>query len=95
LVLPEATYPSLALAATFAEVVLGLLLVVGWRTRIAALVSGVMLLVFAVTMTAALGIKAPLSFGVFSAMGGAFLLASCAEYPFSIDQLRGESLRDV
>jgi uncharacterized membrane protein YphA (DoxX/SURF4 family) len=93
--LPEATYPSLALAATFAEVVLGLLLVVGWRTRIAALVSGFMLLVFAVTMTAALGIKAPLSFGVFSAMGGAFLLASCAEYPFSIDQLRGESLRDV
>jgi uncharacterized membrane protein YphA (DoxX/SURF4 family) len=93
--LPEATYPTLAIAATFAEILLGILLVLGWQTRIAALLSGVLLLVFAVTMTAALGIKAPLNFGVFSAMGGAFLLASCAEYPFSIDHLRRESLRDA
>jgi uncharacterized membrane protein YphA (DoxX/SURF4 family) len=91
--LPRATYPTLAIAATCAETLLGILLVLGWQTRIAALLSGVLLLVFAVTMTAALGIKAPLSFGVFSAMGGAFLLASCADYPFSIDHLRGESLR--
>ncbi len=93
--LPEATYPTLAIAATVAEILLGILLVLGWQTRIAALLSGVLLLVFAVTMTAALGIKAPLNFGVFSALGGAFLLASCAEYPFSIDHLRRESLRDA
>jgi uncharacterized membrane protein YphA (DoxX/SURF4 family) len=93
--LPEATYPTLAVAATFAETLLGILLVLGWQTRITALLSGVLLLVFAVTMTAALGIKAPLSFGVFSAMGGAFLLASCAEYPFSIDHVRGESFIDA
>ena len=87
-------YPTLAIAATAAETLLGVQLVLGWQTRIAALLSGALLLVFAVTMTAALGIKAPLSFGVFSAMGGAFLLASCAEYPFSIDHLRGESPQD-
>jgi uncharacterized membrane protein YphA (DoxX/SURF4 family) len=86
--MPEATYHTLAIAATVAETVLGLLLVLGWQTRIAALLSGAMLLVFAVTMTAALGIKAPLTFGVFTAMGAAFLLASCAEFPFSIDHLR-------
>jgi len=62
--------------------------VLGFQTRIAALLSGVLLLLFAVTMTGALGIKAPLDLSVFSAMGGAFLLASCAEYPFSIDFLR-------
>ena len=86
--LPEATYPTLAITATIAEALLGILLVLGWQTRIAALLSGAMLFVFAVTMTAALGIKAPLTFGVFTAMGGAFLLASCAEFPFSIDHLR-------
>jgi uncharacterized membrane protein YphA (DoxX/SURF4 family) len=93
--LPEAIYPTLAIAATFAEILLGILLVLGWQTRAAAFLSGVLLLIFAVTMTAALGIKAPLNFGVFSAMGGAFLLASCEEYPLSIDHLRGESLRDA
>jgi uncharacterized membrane protein YphA (DoxX/SURF4 family) len=87
--LPRATYPALAIAATCAEAVLGILLILGWQTRIAALLTGLLLLVFAVTMTAALGIKAPLSFGVFSAMGGAFLLATCAEYPISIDHARG------
>jgi uncharacterized membrane protein YphA (DoxX/SURF4 family) len=92
--LPQATYPALAIAATCAETLLGILLVLGWQTRIAALLSGGMLLVFAGTMTAALGIKAPLTFGVFSAMGGAFLLASCAEFPFSIDHLR-RSFRDA
>jgi uncharacterized membrane protein YphA (DoxX/SURF4 family) len=93
--LPEATFPILAIAATGAETLLGILLILGWQTRIAALLSGAMLLIFAVTMTAALGVKAPLSFGVFSAMGGAFLLASCADYPLSIDHLRGGSLRDA
>lgn len=85
--LPKAMIPTLAIAATCAEVVLGILLVLGWQTRIAALLSGVLLLIFAVTMTVALGIKAPLDYSVFTAMGGALLLASRAEYPFSIDHL--------
>lgn len=89
--LPKATIPILAIASTCAETLLGILLVLGWQTRIAALSSGVLLLLFAVTMTGALGIKAPLDLSVFSAMGGAFLLASCAEYPFSIDHLRRKS----
>src|SRR4051812_28678896 len=35
--LPKATYPTLAIAATSAELLLGILLLVGWQTRIAAL----------------------------------------------------------
>src|SRR4029077_1253458 len=84
--LPRATIPTLAVVATCAETVLGMLRVLGWQTRMAALLSGVLLMLFAFTMTAALGIKAPLDASVFSAAGGAFLLARCAEYPFSIDQ---------
>lgn len=89
--LPRATIPIAAIAATCAETLLGILLVLGWQTRIAALSSGVLLLLFAVGMTGATGIKAPLDYSVFSAMGGAFLLATCAEYPFSIDHLRRKS----
>ena len=86
--LPKATIPALAILSTGAEGILAILLLFGWQTRIAALLSGVLLLSFAVTMTGALGIKAPLDLSVFSAAGGAFLLAGSTEYPFSIDQLR-------
>ena len=89
--LPKGTITTLAIVSTCAETVFGVLLVLGWRTRTAALLSGVLLLSFAVTMAAALGIKAPLDFSVFSASGGAFVLASCTEYPFSIDRLRRDS----
>jgi uncharacterized membrane protein YphA (DoxX/SURF4 family) len=89
--LPKGTITTLAIVATCAESILGVLLLLGWQTRTAALLSGVMLLLFAVTMAGTLGIKAPLDFSVFSASGGAFVLASCTEYPFSIDRLRRDS----
>lgn len=90
--LPKGTITTLAIVSTCAETILGFLLLLGWQTRTTAFLSGVLLLLFAVSMTVALGIKAPLDASVFSAAGGAFLLANCAEYPFSIDQLRRYSL---
>jgi uncharacterized membrane protein YphA (DoxX/SURF4 family) len=89
--LPKGTITTLAIVSTCAETILGFLLLLGWQTRTAALLSGVLLLLFAVTMAGALGIKVPLDFSVFSASGGAFLLAGCTEYPFSIDRLRRDS----
>jgi len=74
--LPKAMIPALAIIATCAEVLLGLCLIVGWQTRVAAWGAGILLTTFAITMAAALGLKAPLDFSVFSAAGGAFLLAS-------------------
>ena len=85
--LPAATIPALAIISTAAETILGLLLVVGWKTHITALLSGILLTAFALTMTLALGVKAPLNFSVFSAAGGALLLAASAESPFSLDEL--------
>lgn len=76
--LPATTIPALAFVATAAETLLGLLLVLGWKTRMTALLSGVLLTIFALTMTAALGVKAPLNLSVFSAAGGALLLATCS-----------------
>lgn len=93
---PTAVIPALAWAATFAEILLGLALVLGFFTRVAALLSGLMLLVFALTMTFALGVKAPLAFSVFSASAGAFLLAAYGKYPLSMDALKSprESLAE-
>jgi len=93
---PTAVIPALAWAATFAEILLGLALVLGFFTRVAALLSGLMLLVFALTMIFALGVKAPLNFSVFSSSAGAFLLAAFGKYPLSIDALKSprESLAE-
>jgi uncharacterized membrane protein YphA (DoxX/SURF4 family) len=85
--LPAAMIPALAIIATAAETLLGLLLILGWQTRVTALLSGVLLAIFALTMTIALGVKAPLNFSVFSAAAGALLLSGCANFPFSLDEL--------
>jgi uncharacterized membrane protein YphA (DoxX/SURF4 family) len=79
--------PTLGVTATGAEILCGLLLLVGWHTRATALLSGLLLLTFAVAMTLALGIKAPLNFAVFTGVGGALLLANCESFPFSLDEL--------
>ena len=89
--LPDALIPAVASIATCAEAVLGLSLLTGWHTRTAALLSGILLTLFGVTMALALGVKAPLDFSVFSAAGGAFLLATCTELPVSVDELRRSS----
>jgi uncharacterized membrane protein YphA (DoxX/SURF4 family) len=85
--LPAGAIPALGIIATGAEIVFGLLLIVGWRTRAAALLSGLLLLTFAEAMTLALGIKAPLNYAVLTGIGGAMLLASCERFPFSVDEL--------
>ena len=73
--------------ATAAETLFGLLLVFGWNTCIVALLSGALPTTFALTMTVALGVKAPLNLSVFSAAGGALLLGAHADFPFSVDEV--------
>jgi len=91
--LPAGTIPTLGVIATGAEILFGLLLVVGWHTRAAALLSGLLLLAFGMAMTLALGIKAPLNFAVLTGIGGAFLLANCERFPFSSDELLSRRAR--
>jgi uncharacterized membrane protein YphA (DoxX/SURF4 family) len=84
--LPAGMILPLGVIATAAEILFGLLLIVGWRTRTAALLSGLLLLTFGVAMTVALGIKAPLNFAVLTGIGGALLLANFERFPFSLDE---------
>ena len=66
--------PFFAWAATIAEIVLGVLLLIGFQKRIVALFSGILLLMFAFSMLFALNIKAPFDYSVFAAAACAFLL---------------------
>ena len=84
--LPTAIIPEVAIIATVAEIIFGVLLILGWKTRITALLSGVLLTTFALAMTMALGLKAAFNFSVFSAAGGALLLGVCTDFPFSLDE---------
>src|SRR5215470_5008747 len=69
---PAPIVSFLAWAATFSEIVFAVGLIVGWQLRWFALGSGLLLLCFALAMTFALGIKAPLNYSVFAASAGAF-----------------------
>ena len=85
--LPEGMILALAVISTVAELLFGILLLAGWHTRVTALLSGLLLMLFGLAMTLALGVKAPLNFSVFPAAGGAFLLAHGKRFPFSLDNL--------
>ena len=85
--LPRPMIPALAWLATGAEVTLGIALILGVFTRTTAFLSGFLLLLFALAMAIALGLKGPLDASVFSASAAALLLATAERYPFSIDSI--------
>ncbi|MEG0761938.1 MAG: DoxX family protein [Chryseobacterium sp.] len=85
--LPESFGDLSAYAATFLEILFPLLLILGFKTKIAAYGSGFLLLIFAFSMTLALGVKAPLDYSVWIGCAAAFLLAVQEKYSFTIDNL--------
>jgi len=91
--LPTTWIPAVGWIVTLAEIACGLALIFGFQTRRVAVVSGLMLLAFALGMIIGLGIKAPLNYSVFSASAGAFLLATGAHDPLSIDTWRERQAR--
>jgi len=76
---PEGLWPPLAAISTVAELSLGLLLLFGLWTRVAAVLSALLLLVFALEMIVGVAPEAPLSASVWSASAGAALLATLPE----------------
>lgn len=77
----------LGVVATSLEIILGLLLLVGFKTRLVALASGILLAAFALGMTFSFGIKPSLDYSVWSAAGGCFLLGTFTTFDYSIDQM--------
>ncbi len=75
---PKALIPTLGVVETIIEFALAVALLTGFYLRIIAWASAALLMSFALTMAIALGIKAPLGYGVFTAVSGALLLGAVA-----------------
>lgn len=72
---PESIIPAVGFIATLLEIVLPIMLIVGYKTEFAAKVSGILLLFFGIAMVFSLGIKSALDYSVFSAAGAAFAIS--------------------
>lgn len=73
--LPESLGVFSAYMATFFEILFPLMLILGFKTT------------FALSMTIALGVNAPLDYSVWIGSAAAFLLASQQDYNYSLDTL--------
>lgn len=88
--LPYKMAEFFAAVATAGEIGFGLLLVIGLWTRLAALGSGILLLLFGLSMAVAFGIQSPLNYSVFTASAASFLLSTLSGYKWSVDALRSK-----
>lgn len=88
---PDAMIPVLGWIATLTEVILGIFLILGFKTELSAKCSGVLLLIFALSMLFFLSAKSPFDYSVFAASGAAFALGLMKKKYFEIDNLLSES----
>jgi uncharacterized membrane protein YphA (DoxX/SURF4 family) len=79
--------------ATLFETTIGILLIIGFKTRQTAIGSCVLTFIFALAMTTFLGVKAPINFAVFSTCAGSLLLATIPVYEWSIDHFFTKSVK--
>lgn len=84
---PNALVPALAVIATSAEIIFAIFLLVGFKTELFAKLSGILLLIFAFSMSFSIGIKPVFDYSVFIASAGAFALGTMTEKHLELDQL--------
>lgn len=77
----------MGIIATLAEVLFGILLIIGFKTRLSAYGSFALTLSFALSMLIFAGYRAPFNYSVFTASAGSLLLATIPYYNWSIDKL--------
>lgn len=74
--LPQAFSTAGAYSATFLEIVLSILLLIGYKIKITAVAVGILLMLFALSMSLTLGIKSSFDYSVWIGSAAAFLLAA-------------------
>ena len=72
---PHILITPFAIITTAAEVLFALCLLLGFKTRLFAVLSGILLLLFALSMTFSTGIKTAFDASVYTASAGAFALS--------------------
>ncbi len=76
---------GMGLLATLAEVCIGILFLIGYKVRWAAIAGCLLTLTFALCMAFFLGFKAPFSFSVFADSAGCLLLSTVPVYYWGLD----------
>lgn len=85
--MPASLIPMLAGIATIAEIVFGLFLLIGFKTELFAKLSGLLMLIFALSMTFSVCIKSGFDYSVFTASAAAFGLSLIKEKYLEVDSL--------
>jgi putative oxidoreductase len=88
---PASLIPFLGGTATALEILFAVMLLIGFKTRWAAFGSALLTCLFALAMAYSFGIKAPLDYAVFVDFTSAFLLATVAQYRWSLDEFLEKS----
>lgn len=73
--IPNFLIPTIAIIATAAEIVFAICLIIGFKTKLFALLSGLLLLIFALSMTFSIGVKSAFDYSVFTASAASFALS--------------------
>lgn len=84
---PKSCIPTIAIITTIAETLLALLLLMGYKTRLAAIGTSILTLLFAFAMAYSFGLKDPLDYSVFVFSMAAFLLSTIEQYKWSLDEI--------
>ncbi|MGJ1195800.1 DoxX family membrane protein [Sphingobacterium spiritivorum] len=85
--LPNVMTKLNAFVATAAEIILGILIILGFKTRIVAICCGILLLIFTLSMTVTLGIKSTFDYSVWIGSAASFLLATQEKFAYSVDEV--------
>jgi putative oxidoreductase len=73
--------------ATVSELLISICLIVGFKTKQAALGASLITLTFIIFMTLSVGIQKPINYGVFTASAAGFLLSFIPNYSYSLDNM--------
>lgn len=83
---PDSMISFVGILATAAEFIFAICLIIGFKTELFAKLSGLLLLVFGLSMTFSLGIKPPMDYSVFIASAAAFALSQMKEKFCELDK---------
>ena len=81
----------MGILATIAETVIGISLIIGFKTRLAAIGSFLLTLIFASMMSIFLGLKLPINFATFTVCTASLLLGTIPVYEWSMDRILTKS----
>jgi uncharacterized membrane protein YphA (DoxX/SURF4 family) len=84
---PDSIIPALAILATALEIIFAIGLLIGFKTELFAKLSGVLVLLFGLSMSVAFGVKTALDYSVFGVAAAAFALSTMQSKHLEIDSL--------